>query len=189
LSFELAASLRRLKPQKRTRPLARRDDADLTFVDATVAAGPPILLDTNVYIDSLHKRLPGEVKELLRIRQINHSSVAAAELAHILGRLDPGHPGTKPALAAVQASLEAIPPHRLGAPSIEATVEAGIVTGIVARLRGLPKTSHQPLLNDTILFLQALENGFCVLSRNIADLDFIQQIVPAGRVLFYRQTA
>jgi predicted nucleic acid-binding protein len=187
LSFDLAASLRRLKPRKRTESLARRDDGDLDFVGRAVAAGPALLLDTNVYIDAFQGRLPGEVKELIAIRQLNHSSIAAAELAHAFGRLDPRHSHTGPALATVQAVLEAIPPHRLRAPSIEATVEAGIVTGLVARLRGLPKTERQPLLNDALLFLQAQENGFCLLTRDVGDMDLIQQIVPAGRVLFYRR--
>jgi hypothetical protein len=72
-------------------------------------------------------------------------------------------------------------------PSVEAVVEAGIVTGAVARLRGLPKADRQPLFNDACLFLQALENGLHLLSRNIGDMDFIQQLVPAGRILLYRR--
>lgn len=187
MSFDLAVSLRRLKPEKRTVPLARRDDGDLAFVEAPVAAGPPLLLDTSVYIDAVQGRLPPEVGELVALRQINHSSVAAAELAHVLGRLDPGHPGTKAALASIRAALEAIPSHRLRAPSVQAAVEAGIVSGLVARLHGLPETGSQALLNDATLFLQAFESGFWLLSRNIGDMDVIQQLVPAGRVLLYRQ--
>lgn len=189
MSFDLAASLRRLKPQKRTSAPVRRADADLPFVEAGAAAGPELLLDTSVYIDALQDRLPDAVKELLRVRQINHSSVAAAELAQLFGRLDPAHPETGTTLASVKAVLEAVPPHRLTGPSLQAAIEAGILTGVFARLRGLAKTDRQPLFNDAMLFLQALENGLCLLSRNIGDLDLIQQLVPTGRMLFYRQAA
>lgn len=189
MSFDIAATLRRLKPEKRIGPLARRDDSHLTFVGPTVTAGPPLLLDTTVYIDALQDRLPPEVMELLRIRQINHSAVAIAEMAHVLGRLDPTHPGTASVSQAVQSSIAIVPAHRLRAPSVEAMAEAGILTGMHARLCGLPKTDQQPLLNDAQLFLQALEQGCHLLTRNVRDMDLLQQLRPTGRVLFYRQTA
>ena len=34
--------------------------------------------------------------------------------------------------------------------------------------------------------LHALERGYTVLTRNIRDFDFMNQIMPSGRVLFYR---
>jgi hypothetical protein len=188
LSFDLAATLRRLKPQRRIGSLQRRADADLTFVEAPATAGLPLLLDTTVYIDMLQRRLPSEVKDLLGGRQINHSAVAVAELSHPLGRLDPAHPKTAGTVSAVRAAIAAIPDHRLRAPSVQAMIEAGILTGLIARLQGLPKTNRQPLLNDAMLFLQALEGACCLLSRNVSDLDLLQQLAPAGRVLFYRQT-
>jgi predicted nucleic acid-binding protein len=188
LSFDVAATLRRLKPQKRTASLERRPDAELSFVDSNLSAGAGLLLDTSVYIDVLQNRLPADVKALLSIRQLNHSSIAVAELSHAFGRLDPAHSDTAAALAEIQAVIEDIPGHRLTGPSVEAVVEAGIVTGAVARLRGLPKADRQPLFNDACLFLQALENGLHLLSRNIGDMDFIQQLVPAGQILLYRRT-
>jgi predicted nucleic acid-binding protein len=187
LSFDVAASLRRLKPQKRTASLSRRADADLTFVDSVPSAGPGLLLDTSVYIDALQKRLPAEVKALLSVRLIHHSSVAVAELSYPFGRLDPTHADTAEALAQIQSVIGDIPSHRLAGPSVESVVEAGIVTGVIARLRGLSKADRQPLFNDACLFLQALESGLHLLTRNIADMDFIQQLVPAGRILLYRQ--
>ena len=90
-------------------------------------------------------------------------------------------------LAKIEGVMNDIPAHRLSAPSIQVVAEAGIVTGVVTRLRGLPKTDRQPFMNDATLFLQALENGWTLVSRNISDMDIIQQIVPAGRVLLYRQ--
>lgn len=187
MAFELAASLRRLKPEKRTNALSRRSDIELPFIDQAAAAGAPLLLDTSVYIDVLQGRAPDAVKHLLRIRQVNHSSVALAELSHLFGRLDPAHRATAVVLSSIAKTIEDIPAHRLTAPSVTALAEAGIVTGIIARLRGLPKADKQPLLNDTALFLQAIESGATLLSRNISDMDLIQQIVPAGRLLLYRQ--
>jgi predicted nucleic acid-binding protein len=187
LSFDVDATLRRLKPEKRTGALTRRPDADLLFAEKAPAAGAPLLLDTTVYIDTLQKRLPEAVKALLRVRPLNHSAIAAAELAHAFGRLNPGHPDSAPTLQAIGDVIRNMPPHRLAGPSIQATVEAGIVSGTIARLHGLAPVDRQPLLNDAMLFLQAMENGSVLLTRNIADMDLIQQLVPAGRVLFYRQ--
>lgn len=187
MSFDLDAALRSLKPHKRTAPLHRRPDDALPFVRAPIVAGPGLLLDTSVYIDILQGRAPPEVKDLVRARQINHSAIAIAELVHLFGRLDPLHKDTKAVLAAIRAVLGEIRPHRLSVPSVQALAEAGIITGIIARLNGIPKTDRQPMLNDATLFTQALENGLTLLSGNIADMDLIGQLLPAGRVLVYRK--
>ncbi|WP_407527944.1 type II toxin-antitoxin system VapC family toxin [Methylobacterium oryzisoli] len=187
MSFDLAGALRRLKPEKRVARLDRRHDDELSFVGSAPAAGPALLLDTSVYIDALQDRLPAVVEGLLISREVNHSAIALAELAHPLGRLDPAHPETAAVSAAIRAAIQAIPPHRLSAPSGRVLAEAGIVTGILARLRGTAKTDRQPLLNDAVLYLHALDRGFCLLSRNIVDLDLVEQLVPGGRVLFYRR--
>jgi hypothetical protein len=188
LSFDILTSLRRLKPEKRSGPLSRRNDNELPFVEYTATVGQPLMLDTTVYIDTLQKRLPQDVKDILVIRQNNHSSVAVAELAHTLGRLDPTHSDTATNCKAVQKAISIIQSHRLTAPSVQAMAEAGILVGTIARLHGLPKTDKQPLFNDAVLFLQALEQGCCLLTRNIGDMDYLQQLLPTGRILLYRQT-
>ena len=189
MSFDIANSLRRLKPQKRTGTLSRRVDGDLAFVDRGDRAGSELLLDTTVYIDVLQDRLPDEVAELMRVRQINHSAVAVAELSHLLGRLDPAHPQTAKVCQTVQASIASIPVHRLQAPSVVVMAEAGLLAGMYARLQGLQRQDRQPLLNDALLFLQALSQGCHLLTRNVADMDYLQQLQPGGQVLFYRQKA
>lgn len=186
MAFDLDATLRRLKPGKSGGPLKRRKEASLPFVTEETASGP-LLLDTTVYIDRLKDRLPGVVSGLLDKCVINHSSVAMAEFAHPFGRLDPGHQDTQATLDAIRASFALIPSHRITSPSPQAAIEAGIVTGIIARRIGLAKTDLQPMLNDATLFLHSLEIGSAFLTRNTTDLDLIQQLVPAGRVLFYRQ--
>ncbi len=187
MAFDLAATLRRLKPEKRLAPLIRRADSELPFVNDPVISGPGLLLDTSVYIDVLQGRAPQAVKDLLLARDVNHSSVAIAELVHLFGRLDPLHKDTAGVLAPIAAAIAEIRPHRLTAPSMQAWAEAGIVTGMIARLIGLPKVDRQPMLNDATIFIQALESGYTVLTGNVSDMDLIAQIVPSGRALLYRR--
>jgi predicted nucleic acid-binding protein len=186
LAFDFAAALSRLKPEKRTLLFTGRADRELSFILDPQTAGPPILLDTTVYIDVLQRRAPPELGALLAARQVNHSSVAVCELSYLFGRLDPAHRGTKAVLAGIRATIDDIPHHRLSARSVQAMVEAGIVTGKIARLRGLAKTDRQPLLNDASLYLQALESGAVLVSRNVSNMDLLQQI-PGGRLLLYRR--
>lgn len=187
MAFDVAAALRRLKPEKRTGSLAPRPDRDLVFVDQAPAGGTPLLLDTTVYIDVLQGRAPQALKDLLRTRQLLHSSVAVGELTHLFGRLDPAHRDTKAVLSQIRGVISDIPAHRLSTPGVQAVAEAGIVTGIMARLTGLSRAGRQPFMNDAMLFLHALQEGAALVSGNIADMDMIGQIVPAGRVLLYRQ--
>ncbi len=65
-------------------------------------------------------------------------------------------------------------------------MEAGILCGLVFRLGGFQLGQEVAALNDATIFLHALERGFTVLTRNIRDFDFMNQVVPAGRTLFYR---
>ena len=98
MSFDLAAALRRLKPQRRAPQLSRRPDTDLQRLGGHIGPGPELLLDTCVYIDVLQDRAPLALEEILSARIVNHSTVALAELTHLFGRLDPAHPGTRSAL-------------------------------------------------------------------------------------------
>jgi predicted nucleic acid-binding protein len=188
LAFDFDALLRKLKPQKSVGALKRRSDSRLRFV-ADDTADSPILLDTSVYIDQLNGRLPAAVRNLLVRSVINHSAVAVTELAHPFGRFDPAHANTTANLDLIRSVIALIPQNRLLTPSLQAAVQAGVVSGIVARRLGLPKTDAQPMLNDAILFFHALETGSVLLTGNVKDLDLIQQLVPAGRgrVLFYRR--
>lgn len=72
MSFDVAASARRLKPQRATQPLARRPDARLNFVPAEPGPGPELLLDTCVYIDVLQGRTPAQVDDLLQVAPVHY---------------------------------------------------------------------------------------------------------------------
>lgn len=163
----------------------RRADADLPFVtDRTTLAGRELLLDTSVYVDVLQGRTPTAVDRLLQTRIINHSTVALSELTHLLGALDPAHPRTAGVLKALGQTIDDIPPHRLTQPSTRACGEAGMLTGLATRLTG--QANGMVLLNDALLFLHAAEAGCALLTGNIRDFDWFDQLLPGTGVLLYR---
>jgi hypothetical protein len=186
LSFDLARSLRKFKPERRIATLVRRPEKELPFVTDNMAAGAELLFDTCVYIDNLQNELPDAVDDLVTTRLCNHSGIALSELTHLFGRLDPRDAGTEAVLTRVRQMIATVPPHRLSCPSIKVLGEAGILAGLAARLGGLEP--GQALLNDAALFLQAIERGQMLLTRNIREFDRFDQLLPYGRVLFYRTT-
>jgi len=189
LSFELSSALNRIKPQKQKAGLMRRADGDLPFVDDEPLVGGPLLYDTTVYIDVLQGNAPDALKSLIAMRICEHSAVCLSELTHAFGRLDPGHADTKKSLAAIKGVVDDIPAHRLHAPIARTWGEAGILAGLLIRLAGTSPSQGQDrkFLNDALIYLQAQALGATVLTRNIRDFDYLSQIAPGGRVLFYRK--
>jgi predicted nucleic acid-binding protein len=187
LSFDLKRSLRRLQPGRRTTRLYRRPEAALPFVSERPTGGPQLLLDTCVYVDILQRRAPERVKSLLAARLCNHSGVVLAELTHLFGRLDPRDGRTSGVLAELSGVISDMPVHRSNAPSLNALGEAGILAGLASRLAGGPSGRDRALLNDATLYLQAIEQGQVVLTRNIREFDWFDQLLPRNRVLFYRE--
>jgi predicted nucleic acid-binding protein len=185
LSFELRHALRRHKPQRRAARLKRRPFESLRFVPDEPSTGPELLLDTCVYIDVLQRRASEPVKRVLATRLCNHSGIALAELTHLLGRLNPSDSRTTDVLTKIATIISGIPAHRLRAPSLSVLGEAGILAGMTARLLDTATGRKQALLNDAILYMQAIENGQTVLTRNIREFDCFEQLFPSNRVLFY----
>jgi predicted nucleic acid-binding protein len=188
LSFDLRASLRRFKPERRTARLRRRPDKALPFAPESPSGGLELLLDTCVYIDVLQSRAPERVKRLLAVRLCNHSGVVLAELTHLFGRLDPRDDRTQRVLGEIAGVISDMPEHRFRVPSLRVLGEAGLLAGLAARLSGIESGREQGLLNDATLYLQAVENGQMVLTRNIREFDWFDQLYPRGRVLFYSRT-
>jgi hypothetical protein len=85
--------------------------------------------------DVLQGRTPIEVDQLPQTRIVNHSTVALSELTYLLGALDPAHPGAAGVLKALGRTIDDMPEHRLSAPSARAYSEAGMLAGLVTRLR------------------------------------------------------
>jgi len=183
LNFDLQRALRRIDPQ---RAIKSRICNELDYVGEKVDVGRQLLLDTCVYIDILQGSLPQAAKSLLDARLINHSTVCLCELTHLFGRLDPDHPGTKAALEEISGVILDIPAHRLNAPSPQVCGEAGMLSGLVERARSSREDSRCALVNDATIFLQALEQGQTVLTRNLRDFSLLLTSAPSGRVLFYR---
>lgn len=165
----------------------RRTDAELPFVSSSDAApGPAVLLDTTVYVDTLQGSLPSQVEAILRARHLVHVTVAVAELAHNLGRLDPTRPGNAGRIAEIEGTIADIPPRGLETPTAGVALEAGILAGLVFRLGGFGAGQEVAALNDATIYLHALDRGHAVLTRNVRDFDAMNQIVPGGRMLLYR---
>jgi predicted nucleic acid-binding protein len=187
LIFDIDGALRRLKPQRRHKPLARRPDRGLDWIDDAPAIGPPVLLDTTVYVDVLQGVSSAALDRFIALRTCHHSAVAVAELTHAFGRLDPQDKRTNAALKAIRHTIEDIPAHRLSAPDVAVWGAAGILAGLLFRLGSFAPGAEYVCLNDALIYLHARKLGIPVLTGNLRDFDVLQQLVPDGRVLFYRK--
>jgi len=181
--FDAARRWARFDPQK---TLAGRGDDELPFVKASLIGGQGLLLDTCVYIDQLQDRSPQVLDDLIAQRQVNHSTVAIQELMHTVGVLNPSDPRTGGVIAEIGKQIKAMPPHRIFAPDIEVLGRAALLSGILCRLRGYEKDGKLRALQDCVLFLQAQRLGLIVLTANVSDYDILLQLIPTGRVWFYR---
>ncbi|WP_234729633.1 type II toxin-antitoxin system VapC family toxin [Acidocella facilis] len=184
MTFDRRASIRRIKPQRRATSLIRRKDADLPVVTNAHLVGRELLLDTSVYIDVLQGKTPAVVDGLLQTRIVNHSTVMLSELTHLIGALDPAHAGTANVLKTLGQTIDDMRPYRLTSPSTRAFGEAGMLAGLVARLTGQARDIR--LLNDAALFLQAAEMGCDLLTGNIRDFDWFDQLLPGTGLLLYK---
>jgi hypothetical protein len=182
--FNSAQRWARFDPQK---PLARRSDDDLPFTNEDRLGGAPLLLDTCVYIDQMQGRTSTFVDQLVEARQVHHSTVAIQELMHTVGVLDPDDPRSINAIAAIRLVIESMPSHRTVTPDADILGRAALLSGMLCRFQRYAKDQRLRALQDSVLFLQAFKFGFTVLTANISDFDMLLQLLPAGRVLFYRR--
>ena len=188
MGFELGAALRWLKPQRKRRPLSRRPDGKLEWVDQVPTTGSPVLLDTTVYIDTLQGRSPVDLDSLICLRTCNHSSVCLSELTHLFGRLNPADRRTAGALEVMAQTIRDIPAHRMNSPDAEVWGTGGILAGILFRLGQYAPGAERKCLNDALVYLQARKLGWPVVTGNVKDFDFLNQLVPDGRILLYRKS-
>jgi predicted nucleic acid-binding protein len=183
--FDVERTLRWLKPQRWTRPLSRRPDDELQFIRAVEPVSTKLMLDSCVYVDVLQGKTPTVVDALLKHNVCNHSAVCLAELTYLFGRLDPADPRTPGALEQVQAVIKNVAPFRMSAPTTDVLGAAGILAGALCRLSDRVG-ENSPLLVDACLYLHARKLGLTTLTRNVRDFDLLNQLVPDGRVIFYR---
>jgi hypothetical protein len=180
--FDAAQHWARFDPRK---TLARRHTNELPFIDGRKMGGQGLLLDTCVYIEQMQNRLPPVMEDLIERRQVNHSTVAIQELMHTVGVLNPSDPRTSGVVAKIRMYIKAMPPHRIFAPDTEILGRAALLSGILCRLQGYQKDGKLRALQDCVLFLQAQKLGLVVLTANVGDYDFLLQLIPRGRALFY----
>ena len=175
-----------MRPGKHKTQLSPRQPSDLLYIDDIKKPIPKLLLDTTVYIDVLQGRLPGDADAILSTAELWHSPVTEAELAATCGLLRPDHPYTRQAIERIAASVDKRPRHRILVPDRGIWREAGVLSGLLARLQGYDSGHRRRVLNDALIFCTAWKHGCTVITRNTSDFDLLQQLVPLGRVLFYR---
>lgn len=189
LNSSFRQSVRRLKPEKHRNRLHYRDRAELVFLAESKPPFPSFLLDTTVYIDTLQARIPEEIDAALRSCILWHCSVTEAELALSVGHLNPADPRTRGIIGQIAESIDRRPSHRILSPDREIWREAGIMTGILARLQNYEKEDRRKALNDALIYLTATKNGCTVLTRNVKEFDLLMQLDGTGKVVFYSQKA
>ena len=156
-----------------------------SFPRRTSDRWPELLLDTCVYIDGLQGRAPDSVADLLDIRLSNHSSIAVQELMDTMGVLDPKHPSTNAAIRQIKKVIEAMRSHRIFVPDLDVLGQAALLSGTLCRLQGYQRDARLRALPDCTLFLQAQKLGLTVLTANVSDFDYLLQLIPTGKVIFY----
>jgi hypothetical protein len=185
LKFDVQSIIARNDPGRWPRPLTHRPKAELPFDPLQVPAGVSLLFDATVYIDPLKGQLPTPIINLIASRTILHGAPALAELAVTIGALDPADHRTRGTLLPIVETLTRINPSRIIAPSYEVWLEAAVTAGILGRTQSIPKQDRRKFLNDALLFLQAVDTGSVMVSRNSRDLDLLLQLKPRARVLLY----
>lgn len=125
--------------------------------------------------------LPALALEFCRVGQLMPEAAGITPAPH---EPDPAHPGTAGALKPLGQTIDDMPAHRLTAPSIRACGESGMLAGLVTRLSDQRKSIA--ILNDAMLFLQAAEMGCDLLTANVSDFDFFDQLLPGTGVLLYQ---
>lgn len=186
MSIDLAAALRRRKPERRLPRLKNRPAGVLPGVRDLAAAGRVTLLAaTNVYINDAAGRLPLEVAALLDRTLLFHCTVCVAELTTGIAKGDPAHPGWAAARDHYAALIAAIPDSRLLSPDAEVWAEAGLVSGTLARTQGYQPHQRKECLCDALILLTAAKAGLPVLTANCDEFDLLQQLIPEAPFVHY----
>ena len=82
-----------------------------------------------------------------------------AELSAAIGFLDPAHPQTHEITEQISHVIERRPTSRTIAPDPEIWREAGVLSGVLARLQGCGRDHQRRALTDALLFATALSTA------------------------------
>ncbi len=103
------------------------------------------------------------------------------------GGLVPATQGRPTCWTGIADTIAVMPSHRISEPTQTAWGTAGILAGLAFRLGGYQPGHERKLLNDALIFLQAYEDGQAVLTGNVRDFDFLNQLLPEGRIILYHR--
>ena len=186
MTISLNAALRRLKPERKTKPLTPRSRGELAAVAELPPAGrPALLLDTNVYIFAAAGTLPDAAAAVVERALLFHSSVCLGELAIGVANADPAGPGWRAIRDHYAALIDAVPDARIIVPDDQSWLEAGVIAGTLARTQRFQKHQRKECLNDALILLSAAKAGLPVLTANREEFDLIQQLAPEGRFVYF----
>ncbi len=186
-TIDLAALIRRRKPERRLGQIAARDRAELlTAEDVAELSGRfQVVPDTTVYIHAASGRLPAAAREILRRGLSWHCSVCLSELATGVANRSPRAPDWAAARDYFAGLFDSIPGTRVLTPDMQIWIDAGLLAGVLARTQGLQRHQRKEMLNDALILLTAARRGLPVMTANRAQFDLLQQLAPAGRFLVY----
>lgn len=182
MSINLAALIRRHKPEQRLRSLHYRNRAQLrAFNDLDLRADNRLLLDTGIYIFAAAGTLSHQHKDKFAAVVQHHCTVCLGEITVGLANRDVSA-ATWPSERKYWAELfNRLPRNRTHSPDAETWSAAGILAGTLARLQRFQPHQRKDVLNDALIYLTALKHGLAVLTDNRRDFDLLQQLVPSGK--------
>ena len=137
MSIDLAALLRRHKPEKILDPVPRRDRADLpAFCALTVRTGTRLLFDKGVYIAEAAGNLTPEQRERLVRVERHHCTVCLGEITVGLANRDASAAGWPSERRYWEGLFAKLPRTRTYAPDAETWAAAGLLAGTLTRVQG-----------------------------------------------------
>jgi predicted nucleic acid-binding protein len=179
-----------LLPRGAAEPGGYRDRALLPRLGKTLPPGR-FLYDTNVFIHALaRRRSPLPALLLNSLDDAYVSGPTRAELAWLLGRLDPAHPNTAMTVTLVRTIIGRTDPDKILNPTRSQWLEAGTLAGHAARaIAGGGKSittaaERQELIGDAMTAVLAHAAG-CTIITEDADFDVLGRFLPRLSVLFY----
>ena len=179
-------ALRKLKPERKTGQFIVRSSGNFAAA-ATLATGRfPFVPDTSVYVGNAAAILPAAVTDILDRGGLQfHCIVCLGEIIAGVSAFHPDAAGYDRVRAHYQRLLHTIPDNRVLTPDEDIWLEAGIVSGTLARTQGLQRHQRKEFLNDALIYLTAAKYGLPVLTANRDDFDLIQQVTGRGQFIHY----
>lgn len=181
MGVDLAALVRRYKPEQRQQTLRYRKRTDLpAFADLDARSDPDVMLDTNIYIFAAAGRLSTQIKATLESVLQHHCTVCLGEIAVGLANRDVTSATWRGEREYWEGLFARLPKSRTYTPDAEIWSAAGILAGTLARVQRFQPHQRKDALNDALIYLTALKRGVPVLTDNAKDFDMLQQLVPEG---------